>query len=191
MANLTTKQQAFVEAYLSNGFNGTRAAESAGYNGDETTWAVIAYENLRKPQISEFVDKRIAEMAMSADEVLARLSEHARANVANFLLLSMSEIATHPRAHLLKKVKQTKRTTKDNETYETIEFEVHDPQAALVHLGRYHKLFVDRVQQDDWRSQAIADIRNGNITFEALADAFDNSLAAELFAEAGVPVQAR
>lgn len=41
---------------------------------------------------------------------------------------------------------------------------------------------------DDWRSQAIADIRMGKISYEALASAFDTSLAAELFAAAGVPV---
>lgn len=41
---------------------------------------------------------------------------------------------------------------------------------------------------DDWRSQAIEDIRRGAITYDALAQAFDDTLAAELFRSAGVEV---
>lgn len=41
---------------------------------------------------------------------------------------------------------------------------------------------------DDWRSQAIEDIRRGAITYDALAQAFDDTLAAELFRPAGVEV---
>lgn len=39
-----------------------------------------------------------------------------------------------------------------------------------------------------WQDQAIADIRAGKIPYKALADAFDESLAAELFRKAGVPI---
>jgi hypothetical protein len=47
------------------------------------------------------------------------------------------------------------------------------------------------IQVDDWRSQAIADIRAGKVTYEDLVNGFDTSLAAALFAEAGVPVSSR
>lgn len=39
-----------------------------------------------------------------------------------------------------------------------------------------------------WQDQAVADIRVGALTYEDLVDWFDESLAAELFARAGVPV---
>lgn len=67
-------------------------------------------------------------------------------------------------------------------------------------LEQYRKVLEDiaketggRVQKqefkvDDWRSQAIEDIRAGKIPFEVLENAFDHSLAAELFAAAGVPI---
>lgn len=48
---------------------------------------------------------------------------------------------------------------------------------------------VKQVKVDDWRSQAIADIRAGKIAFEALAQAFDRSLAVELFRSAGIEVE--
>ena len=46
---LTGKEEAFIQHYCSNGWNGTQAAISAGYSVHSA--AEIAYEILRKPQI--------------------------------------------------------------------------------------------------------------------------------------------
>lgn len=51
---LTIKQELFVAAYCTNGYNGTRAAITAGYS--ENTAKVIASENLSKPDIVEAID---------------------------------------------------------------------------------------------------------------------------------------
>jgi hypothetical protein len=48
-----------------------------------------------------------------------------------------------------------------------------------------------KVQEITWRDQAIADIKAGTITYDALREAFDDSLASALFASAGVPVSSR
>ena len=40
----------------------------------------------------------------------------------------------------------------------------------------------------NWQDEAIADIRAGAVTYEALAEAFDEDLATQLFTRAGVPV---
>lgn len=65
-------------------------------------------------------------------------------------------------------------------------------------LEQYRKVLDDIAQEtggrtkqvkiEDWRSQAIADIKAGVIGYKALAEAFDNDLASELFRAAGVPV---
>lgn len=52
---LTTKQELFVSAYCSNGFNATKAAIEAGYSEDSAK--VIGCENLTKPDIAEAVDR--------------------------------------------------------------------------------------------------------------------------------------
>ena len=52
---LTTKQELFVSAYCSNGFNATQAAIEAGYS--ENCAASIGGENLQKPEIIEEIDK--------------------------------------------------------------------------------------------------------------------------------------
>lgn len=46
-----------------------------------------------------------------------------------------------------------------------------------------------QVKVNDWRSQAIADIRAGKIPFGMMVELFDKSLAEELFAQAGVPIE--
>ena len=52
---LTTKQELFVSAYCSNGFNATQAAIEAGYSVDSAR--EIGSENLTKPDIAEAVDR--------------------------------------------------------------------------------------------------------------------------------------
>lgn len=51
---LTIKQELFVAAYCTNGYNGTRAAITAGYS--ENSACAIASENLSKPEIAEAID---------------------------------------------------------------------------------------------------------------------------------------
>lgn len=79
MAKLTTKQQIFVSAYCSNGFNGTKAAIEAGYS--EHTARQAATETLSKPYIIEEIDKykaSISEKHMITVESLIDELEEAR-----------------------------------------------------------------------------------------------------------------
>ena len=185
---LTTKQRAFVEAYLSNGFNATKAALTAGYSA--RTARSIASENLTKPNIQKAIDQRISQLVMTSNEVLARLSDHARATLADFIGLDESEIRDHERAHLLKKYRRTVRKTEAGDEFETVEFELHDPQAALIQLGRHHKLFTDRLEVDPV-AKAIALILSGEVTYEELVNQIGVELAADLFNKAGVPIPSK
>lgn len=154
--SLTGKQQAFINTYLSNGFNATDAAREAGYEGNENTLSSVGYENLRKPEIASIILERLNEAAMSANEVLARLSKHARGRLVDLLnedgQFDLKLAEEREVADLLKKLKvrTTTRRTKDGEEIEdvTYEYEIHDPQAALVHLGKFHKLFIERQEQE-------------------------------------------
>lgn len=143
---LTRKQRVFVEEYLTC-WNATRAAERAGY----------AFPNKQGPRllvnvgVDAFIQERMKEKVMSADENLLRLSQQARADIGDFMdiesmsfALSMKKAKERGLTHLIKKVKQ--RTTIDAkaeiETHD-LEIELLDPQNALIHIGRHHKLFTD------------------------------------------------
>jgi PBSX family phage terminase large subunit len=133
---LTDKQRVFVEEYLTC-WNATEAAKRAGYSPD--TAYSIGWENLRKPEIKALIDQRMKEKAMSADEVLARLSDQAGASMDDFLTTSgrgfRVDIGKGKKAgklHLIKKVTKGKNGTS---------IELVDQQSALIQLGKRHRLF--------------------------------------------------
>lgn len=137
---LTKKAQAFIEVYLRT-FNASAAAREAGYS--ERSAGAIGHELLKKPEIRAAIDARLDELKMSADEVLTRLSEQARASLGDFVQIDASgkpEIALSPsKMHLIKSLKI--RPTEFGTSYE---FEMYDAQQALVHLGRNRQIFTDK-----------------------------------------------
>lgn len=177
---MTAQQQKFINAYFLNNCNATEAAQAAGYKSP----AQRGCEIKKLPEVAAEIERRLAESAMSANEVLARLTEHARADMADLLnfgdevemtpeqiadrAAAEQLIAAYPknkqdavRAQMgLKKadpyldLRMARRTGKSRliKSLDPTEFGVkitlHDAQAALVQLGRFHKLFTDKVEHD-------------------------------------------
>lgn len=147
---LSPKQQLFISEYLID-FNATRAAQRAGYKGSDNTLAVTGHGLLRNPKVDEAIRTRLSETAMRADEVLRRLAEIARADLGEWLTddgeIDIAAMKAAGKTNMLRKVKRTRRSgeTQQGNTWEetTVEVELHDQQAALVHLGKHHKLFVE------------------------------------------------
>ena len=138
MAELTDKQQAFVTHYLAC-LNGAEAARRAGYPAKSARQ--VASENLSKPDIRAAIDAALAHAAMPASEVLARLTEHARASMEEFVSVrgrgaSLDLKAAKERGvlHLVKKYTKTNKG---------VSVEIYDAQAALITLGKYYRLFGD------------------------------------------------
>lgn len=152
---LTDKQRMFVLEYLKC-WNATRAAIKAGY--PKRSARAMGYENLTKPYIREEINKHLAGKVMEADEVLARLAEHARGDLSVFInengYADLSSEEAREKFYLLKKVKVKQHKEgrgEDAIVVDEIEIELHDPQAALVHIGRHFKLFTDNMEVDDKR----------------------------------------
>ena len=155
---LTDKQRLFVEEYLQS-WNAADAARKAGYTKKSARF--MGYENLTKPYIREYMDRRLGESAMSANEILKRLSDQARSSLLPFIDITEDGFVyfdfSHPDSknffHLIKKIK-SKRTRRlsgrgeDVEMWEDewVEVELYDAQSALVQLGRHHALFTDRLE---------------------------------------------
>ena len=172
---LTDKQRVWAFHYIQH-WNATKAARQAGYADPECS----GFENRQNPVISEFVEARIAMDAMSAGEVLRRLTDQARGRHADYwefwhprdaewesadetemgddeldfrdrqrtkdeLLkrlphLNIERMIADGKGHLIKKFKA--------EAGMLTEVEFYDSQAALIALGRHHKLFTDRIEAD-------------------------------------------
>lgn len=79
---LTPKQKAFADYYIQSG-NATEAAIKAGYN--EKTAKQTGYENLTKPYIKSYIEKRMKEIESdriaTAEEVMKFLTSVMRGEV--------------------------------------------------------------------------------------------------------------
>lgn len=151
--------------YLSNGFNATQAYLSLHPNSSYAAARNSASEILAKPDIQAIKNDRMNKMAMPANEVIARISNIAMASQFPFIKYQSDGFVyfdfSHPEAkdhlYLIKKLK-TKRERRiegsgaDAEEWEGewVEVELHDSHAALRDLGKYHKLFVERVEKSGY-----------------------------------------
>lgn len=78
---LTPKQRLFIEGYLKH-WNATKAARDAGYKHPES----VASDMVRTPIIHEEIEKRLKEVAIETNEIIARLSEQSRLNASMFFV---------------------------------------------------------------------------------------------------------
>lgn len=165
---LTTKQQAFV-AFFFITWNESEAAKRAGYANPYNN----AHRLMEHDGIAAAIAARLAELKMSADEVLVRLTEHARGSIAPFMRRSPDgalhgfDLGDDRPLNLLHKVSITKRTIRDM-TEEKITLELYDAQAALVHLGKAHGLFIERTETTvDFIGDAVSTLERKLISFAA------------------------
>jgi phage terminase small subunit len=142
MDELTDKQRLFVEHYLAC-WNATEAARRAGYDGTEGSLRSIGSENLTKPNIEKEIAVRIAEKAMTANEVLVSVGGLARFDVSPFIrfngrsktpYVDVKALIAAGYGYAIKSVVKTKFGT-------NIEF--YDRFAALQLIGKHFKLFAE------------------------------------------------
>lgn len=184
---LTDKQALFVQYYLED-MNATRAAKKAGYSAK--TARQMGSENLSKPDIRAAIEKELERRVMSRSEVLTRLGDQARADMRDLIGLSPKQLKRHPDGRLIKKIEHTIVKITDTIAEEKIKIELYDAQAALVHLGKYHALFVERQRVETWEDEAIRLIRDkvNPLPFHVLAEEIGREDAERLFKRAGVSI---
>jgi phage terminase small subunit len=152
------RQARFVEEYIVD-FNATQAAIRAGYS--QSTARQQASRLLTNVDISQAISERL----MSADEVVARLSDIARGDIKDLMRISSmgyelellskddeGNFRVNPHTKLIKKIKQKVTTimprNEDGEEKEIVEtdLELYSALDALALLGRHHKLFTDKTE---------------------------------------------
>jgi len=182
------RHKAFIEQYLIS-YNATDAYQAVYTTVSRASAAANGWRLLQSADVQEAISQRLAETAMSANEVLMRLAQMARGDVDDYLddngNFDLAKARQAKKTGIVKKLK-TKTTKRifDDETVETVEveFELYDAQAALVHLGKHHRLFADRTE--------VTGANGGPIEQRAKVDhAIDSSTAESIFdvlAAAGV-----
>jgi phage terminase small subunit len=148
MAKMTAKQQRFCDEYLID-LNATQAAIRAGYSAK--TAGVIGSENLQKPYISEYIEKRMAEKeaALIADqnEVMKYLTAVMRREMSENVVVTVSE----KRSYYAPDANGTMRkNTEEKETPMVVEIPARlaDANKAAELLGKAYGIYTDRIEQD-------------------------------------------
>lgn len=140
---LTNKQQVFINEYLKC-WNATHAAIQAGYS--TKTARQQASRLLSNVNVAGEIEQRLAQLKMSGNEALARLSDIARSDISDFVevqaglpVIDFDKAEKAGKLHLLKKITYGKGT---------ISFEVYDKQAALNTIARHHGLLNEKIEID-------------------------------------------
>jgi len=170
----TRKQAAFMDAYLAGPtkFNATASAIEAGYS--EATAYSIGWELLRKPEISDEIERRLDEVKLSKAAVFAGLADIANGDVADFMEITPmgwhvslllhdenGELIRDPKTGLpirnpktknIKKIKQKVTTilakSQDGEDREIIEteLELYSAHDAYRDMGKHYGILKDTVE---------------------------------------------
>ena len=131
-SKLTPKQQRFCDEYLID-LNATQAAIRAGYS--KKTARVIATENLTKPAISEYIEKRMAEkeakLIANQDEVLKYLTSVLRGESES------EEIVVESIGDFMTEARTMKKAPSEKDRLKAAEL-----------LGKRYSLFKDSVKLD-------------------------------------------
>ena len=165
MAKMTAKQKRFCDEYLID-LNATQAAIRAGYS--ENTAKQIGQENLTKPDLQEYIRKRMDEkedaLIAKQDEVLQYLTAVMRREKTESIVVTLSrETSTYVPDD---EGKMRKQTVKE-EFPEIVEIpaKLSDSNKAAELLGKRYSLFTDKVQ-----SEVILPVFGGEEEFEAEED---------------------
>lgn len=172
---LNPKQKKFADFYLGEAlFNATKAYRLAGYSGDDNALSAGASRLLRNVKVSAYIEEQLATQGMGANEVITRLAEIARGDIDDVQnadgYFDIHLARKRNKTGLLKKFK-CKRTIKQKKTeivdnmrtflaedeiedieseteiiYEEVEYEMYSKHEALRDLGKFHKLFTDKVE---------------------------------------------
>ena len=152
-AELTLKQQAFVEEYVVH-FDGKRAAIKAGYS--EASASAQASQQLNNPKIQTAIAKVLDQYALKHDvlkkRVLDQLANIAFSDITDYQVwngdyatLKDSEQLTKAQRAAIHQVKVT-TVTKEDEARHTVELKLCSKEKALELIGRHLGMFTDKIE---------------------------------------------
>ena len=164
---LADRQRVFVEEYLIC-WNASEAARRAGYRQRSNQ---AGHRLVTNCDIRAEIQRRLAEIAMDAAEVLARLSDQARGDLGDFIndegKIDLDKARKLGKMHLLKSYTRSERGER---------IELHDVQAALIELGRHYGLFRDdcgvqlNIDMSQLTDEQLERIASGESPIKVLAD---------------------
>lgn len=141
---MTRKQKRFCDEYIIT-LNGTQAAIKAGYSKKSAN--VIGSENLSKPYIAEYINKRLDELeektVMKQKEVMQRLTKIGRRDETETIVVTVKNRRSFYDGNGKKVIEETEEPMLVN-----IPAKLSDTNKALELMGRRYALFTDKLDVD-------------------------------------------
>lgn len=149
--SLTDKQKAFCLEYLKD-FNATQSAIRAGYS--EGTARSIGSENLSKPDVQHYIQELASDLNKRTNNEIERIIMELQLIAfgslrdvsewdAGGLSIRNSKELPDGKDRLVSEISEN-RTEKST----TVKIKMHDKLKALELLGKYHKIFTDKVEHE-------------------------------------------
>lgn len=148
MVKMTDKQKRFCDEYLID-MNGAQAAIRAGYS--KKTAKQIATENLSKPYLREYIDKRMAEkeaaLIADQDEVMKYLTAVMRREKAEHVVVTCTEETS---SYVPDGEGKMRKQTVKKEMPKIVEIpaRLQDSNKAAELLGKAYGIYTDKVDAD-------------------------------------------
>lgn len=145
---MTEKQKRFCDEYLTD-LNATQAAVRAGYS--KKTAYSIGEENLRKPEIKEYIEKRMAEkesqLIANQDEVMRYLTAVMRREKMESVVVTLN---TEKTSYVPDENGTMRKQTVKQEIPKIIEIpaQLRDANKAAELLGKAYGIYTDKVDVD-------------------------------------------
>lgn len=145
---MTEKQKRFCDEYLTD-LNATQAAVRAGYS--KKTAYSIGEENLRKPEIKEYIEKRMAEkesqLIADQDEVMRYLTAVMRREKMESVVVTLN---TEKTSYVPDENGTMRKQTVKQEIPKIIEIpaQLRDANKAAELLGKAYGIYTDKVDVD-------------------------------------------
>lgn len=156
---MTPKQKLFVKEYLVD-LNATRAAIAAGYseNGADVAGSRLLVNVRVKAEIEQALTRTCAKLDITVEKVLGELAKLGFSNMQDYIVVSDDGYAyadlsklTREQAAAIQEITTdtyTERTGEGDETrvVKKCKFKLADKRGSLELLGKYLKLFTDKVE---------------------------------------------
>jgi phage terminase small subunit len=153
LAELTYKQRLFVSAYIGEAKgNATEAARIAGYSSPDKQGSQL----LGKTRIKAAIERRVSIVALTADEVLARVAAQATADIGDYIDIDDTGDYT-VNLERARKRGQLRNIQKLKQGRFGPEIELKDSFSALIQLGKYHGLWDREPSKGNEVAEAIKD----------------------------------
>lgn len=164
---MTRKQQKFCDQYLIC-LNMTEAARKAGYSVDSAY--SIGSENMKKPDIRQYIDAKLAEMSLSAAETTKLIQDIAKSSLNDYFIVKKVEQRTRVEVGLKVLIKEIKdKISFENEFAQAAKLD-EDSLKQHAAMQRQRELEIIRMQLELKRDKKATRVVDGPTIWVEVAE---------------------